>query len=180
MHGRSGNLVVTRFPVITISPARNGVSLRARWLAEPSHRVKRVAQNITAETAVGLLSIHGDNTSNRRKVRPGAHEISKHDACVPCIVRDHRKHLEIAIVGVTVIDDLDRRADCVDRFRDLLKSRLTPAGLKIAPEANRDLKLKADAAIRRCAHGGARLVHAVLKHDAGNRAVDAAHLLHAL
>src|SRR5580692_8885714 len=147
---------------------------------EPDHRMKWVAQSIAPEPAVGLLSIHGDNTRNRGEVRPGAREISEHDAAVPCIVRDHRKHLKIAIVGVTIIDDLDRRADRVNRCRDFRKFKIATAGLKIAPEANGNLKLKADAAVSRCAYSDARSVHAVLEHDAGNRTVDAAHLLHAL
>ena len=51
--------------------------------------MERVAQNVAPEPAVRMLPVDGDNPLNRRKVGPGAHEISEHDACVPGVIRDH-------------------------------------------------------------------------------------------
>src|SRR5690242_20569164 len=80
---------------------------RGELRREPCGGIEGVAEDVAAVAFAESGAILAGAAERRRKVRPFRQEVREHNAGIPRIVRYQRAHIEIAVIGAAVVDELD-------------------------------------------------------------------------
>src|SRR5262249_23255268 len=161
----AGNLVVMLLPVITIM---------SRSSARP-RRLSRFASHATASKGWPIASPVLPWPSGRSLIQQCVPAVSRSTrrqsplavprttppphAAVPRVLRDQREGVQLLVVGVTVLDQLERRQARGDAVRHRgTGPRLRPGGQRVA-QAYGDLELRAQVVIGAHVDSGRRGEH---------------------
>ena len=87
-------------------------------------------------------------------------------------------HVEAGIIGAAIVDDFDRGADAADMRRDRLGGQRRARGRHVRFEPNRDFEFQPEPPVIRAPDARPRSKHALCEHDARDRMVDPAEILH--